>query len=117
MNKVYASEQDFTEEGFSQFLPDDILFIVNGKESEHGIAAVTERYNKLKARKAHLEVILPFQEEVRVGNKVFTYYLNHGWMDSEKPELIVTHVAGYIELNRNKINLLNFISVDVETQT
>lgn len=114
LNEVYISDEDFTEEGFSQFFTDDILFIVNGVKRERGITALTQRYNSLKSRYAYLEILFPFREEERVGDKIFTYYMNRGWEDVENPVEITTHVMGYVEIEDEKISVLNFIFADLE---
>lgn len=117
LNKVYVSDEDFTEEGFAQFFTNDILFVVNGQKRERGIQALTKRYNNLKSRYAYIEILFPFQEEERVGNKIYTYYINRGWEDDANPIEITTHVMGYVEIKDNKISVLNFLFADLEPET
>ena len=66
-NQTFKSEQPFTEEGFSQYFTDDIVFVINNNRSPTGIKSLTERFNKIKEAHHLIEIVLPLKEEFSSG--------------------------------------------------
>ncbi len=111
-NQTFKSEQPFTEQGFSQYFTDDIVFVINNNRSPTGIKSLTERFNKIKELHYLIEIVLPLKEEFSSGNRVFTYHLNRGKNKKGDPWGGVTHVLGWVDIKNEKIDFLNFLHYD-----
>jgi ketosteroid isomerase-like protein len=111
-NQAFKSEQPFTEEGFSQYFTDDIVFVINNKASPKGIKSLTERFNKIKNTYHVIEIVLPLKEEFSSVNRVFTYHLNRGKDKKGDPWGGYTHVMGWVDIKNGKIDYLNFLHYD-----
>jgi len=97
----------FTEEGFARFFTDDAAIIVNNKESVRGVKNMVPHFQRIQEDTESVEIVLPFEEGFREGNKIFTYHLIRA-RDNGTDRL--SHVMGYAVIEDGKIALVKFLS-------
>ena len=97
----------FTEEGFARFFTEDAAIIVNNNESVRGIKNMVPHFQRIQEDTESVEIVLPFEEGFREGNRIFTYHLIKA---REKGTDRLSHVMGYTVIEDGKIALVKFLS-------
>ncbi len=97
----------FTEEGFARFFTEDAAIIVNNKESVRGVKNMVPHFQRIQEETESVEIVLPFEEGFREGNKIFTHHLIRS---SENGVDSLSHIMGYAVIEDGKIALVNFLN-------
>jgi len=97
----------FTEEGFARFFTEDAAIIVNNKESVRGVKNMVPHFQRIQEETESVEIVLPFEEGFREGNKIFTHHLIRS---SENGVDRLSHLMGYAVIEDGKIALVNFLN-------
>ncbi len=105
-NQAIQTEGAFTEEAFGRYFTEDAQIVVNGKANVRGLQSMVEQFRRIQQRTEYVEIVLPFEEGFRDGNKIFTYHLiraRENGVDS------LTHVMGYALVEDGKLALVNLL--------
>lgn len=106
-NEAIKTENGFTREAFRRYFTEDAEIIVNDVVLVHGLDAMVEHFRRIQQRTEAVEIVLPFEEGFREGDKIFTYHLiraREGGMDR------LSHVMGYALVEDGKLALVHFVS-------
>jgi hypothetical protein len=106
-NGAIQTEGAFTREAFGRYFTEDAEIIVNDVVLVHGLDAMAEHFRGIQQRTDFVEIVLPFEEGFREGDKIFTYHLiraRENGMDR------LSHVMGYAIVEEGKLALVNFLS-------
>jgi hypothetical protein len=106
-NEAIKLPGEFTEEGFARFFTEDAAIVVNDSEIVRGITNMVEHFRGIQENTDYVEIILPFEEGFREGNKIFTYHLIRA---SENGAERLSHIMGYAVIEDGKIALVNFLN-------
>ena len=106
-NETIKVPGGFTEEGFSRFFTEDAAIVVNNSERVRGTKNMVEHFRSIQENTEDVEIILPFEEGFREGNKIFTYHLIRA---SENGVDRLSHIMGYAVIEDGKIALVNFLN-------
>lgn len=108
-NQAFREKEGFTPESFGRYFTKDAVMKINGKERVRGVDNLAVHFRKIQGRADAVEIKLPFIEEFRQGNKIFTY---HYVTAREGGKDALEHVMGYAEIKDGKIALIDFLSVE-----
>jgi hypothetical protein len=106
-NEAIQTEDGFTREAFGHYFTEDAEIIVNDVVLVHGLDAMAEHFRGIQQRTEFVEIVLPFEEGFREGDKIFTHHLiraRENGMDR------LSHVMGYAIVEDGKLALVNFLS-------
>jgi hypothetical protein len=106
-NEAIQTEGGFTREAFGRYFTEDAEIIVNDVVLVHGLDAMAEHFRGIQQRTEFVEIVLPFEEGFREGDKIFTHHLiraRENGMDR------LSHVMGYAIVENGKLALVNFLS-------
>lgn len=106
-NGAIKREDGFTKEGFARYFTDDAAIVVNNRLRVRGVEAMVEHFRRIQARTDAVEIVLPFEEGFREGDKIFTYHLIRAREDGKES---LSHVMGYAVVEGGKLALVNFLS-------
>ena len=106
-NDAITKPEGFTIEAFSQHFTDDAAIIVNNEVLVRGISNMVPHFRKIQENTDSVEIVLPFEEEFREGNRIFTYHRIKAVESGKSRE---SHVMGYAVIRSGKIELVNFVS-------
>ena len=106
-NETIKVPGGFTEEGFARFFTEDAAIIVNNRVSVRGTTNMVPHFQRIQEETESVEIVLPFEEGFREGNKIFTYHLIRA-RDNGTDRL--SHVMGYAVVEDGRIALVKFLS-------
>jgi hypothetical protein len=106
-NETIKVPGGFTEEGFARIFTGDAAIIVNNRESVRGVRNMVPHFQRIQEDTEYVEIVLPFEEGFREGNKIFTYHLIKARDDGTDR---LSHVMGYAVIEDGKIALVKFLS-------
>lgn len=106
-NAAMARPDGFTAEGFRQHFTEDAVIAINGEERVKGIEAMVRHFKRIQANTDSVEIVVPFFEKFREGDKLFTYHKSRAVVDGRLEEDLV---MGYVVLRDGKIARVNFLN-------
>ena len=106
-NETMKVPGGFTGQGFSQFFTDDASIVVNNTEVVRGVDNMVAHFHDIQDNTEYVEIVLPFEEEFREGNKIFTHHLIRA---SDNGVARLSHIMGYAVIEDGKIALVNFLN-------
>lgn len=106
-NGAISDPQGFTEEAFRRYYTEDAAIVINGKEVVRGIAPLVEHFKRIQQRVESVEIVLPFEEGLQAGNRIFTYHKIRSRAEGRDG---LSHVMGYAVVEDGKIALADFLS-------
>ncbi|WP_417450298.1 hypothetical protein [Kordiimonas sp.] len=105
-NKAFKTEGGFTREGFARHFTEDGAIMIDGHMRVQGLDNLVAHFQGIQSRTDSVEIVLPFKEEFRSGDKIFTYHLIKS-VAGEQQNL--THAMGYAEVRDGKISLIHLV--------
>lgn len=105
-NEAIQTPGAFTEEAFGRYFTEDAKIVVNGTASVVGLESMVQQFERIQQETEYVEIVLPFEEGFRDGNRIFTYHLiraRENGVDS------LTHVMGYAVVEDGKLALVNLL--------
>ena len=109
-NEAIQTEGAFTEEAFGRYFTEDAQIVVNGNVSARGLQSMVEQFRRIQQETEYVEIVLPFEEGFRDGNKIFTYHLIRA---RENGADSLTRVMGYAVVEDGKLALVNLLHYPV----
>lgn len=103
-NKAFATKGGFTREGFSRHFTEDGAIMIDGHMRVKGIDNLVAHFQGIQSRVDSVEIVVPFEEEFRAGDKIFTYHLIKSVANGQKN---LTHAMGFAEVRDGKIALIH----------
>jgi hypothetical protein len=106
-NQAIKEENGFEEKAFRQFFTDDATIIINGKSRGKGISELARHFQSIQPNRDSVVVELPFIEEFRSGNKIFTHHkmtVTQNGVSSQR------QLMGYAVVESGKISVVNLVS-------
>lgn len=105
-NEAIQTEGAFTEEAFGRYFTEDAQIVVNGTVSARGLRSMVEQFRRIQQETEYVEIVLPFEEGFRDGNRIFTHHLIRA---RENGADRLTHVMGYAVVEDGKLALVNLL--------
>ncbi|MGH8168493.1 MAG: hypothetical protein ACREQ1_14730 [Woeseiaceae bacterium] len=106
-NDAIKNEDGFTREAFGRYFTEDARIIVNDVMLVQGLEPMAEHFRGIQQRTESVEIVLPFEEGFREGDRIFTYHLIRA---RENGVDRLSHVMGYAIVEDGKLALINFLS-------
>jgi len=106
-NGAMARPDGFSAEGFRRHFTEDAVITINGTERVRGIDAMVARFRDIQSSTDSVVVQVPFIEEFRSGEKIFTYHESYAVIDGRAENDLV---MGYAVIRDGKIALVNFLN-------
>ncbi len=106
-NEAIKRDDGFTEDAFRRYFTDHAAIIVNDVVLVRGPGPMVEHFRRIQERTESVEIVLPFEEGFREGDKIFTYHLIRA---RENGVDRLSHVMGYAIVEDGKLALVNFVS-------
>lgn len=108
-NEAFRTPGAFTEAAFRKYYTEDTVMIINGAERMRGIPDLARHFQKMQLEADKVEIVLPFEESFRSGDKIFTYHLINARGAKDGPqERWLT--MGWAQVRDGKIALINFVN-------
>ena len=111
---AFKDPNGFTKDAFLHYFDPDASLILNGKESTHGIDALTEHFKQIQAGGGEVEIVLPFLAEFQAGNKIFTHHIIRSRRNGKTGCMLV---SGYATLRDNRILMLDLVRAEIDPAT
>ena len=106
-NAAIKDQNGLTEEAFRRYYTEDAAIIINSKERVRGIKNLVTHFKNIQQKVESVEIVLPFEEGFKSGNRIFTYHKVRRRVDGVDGE---SHIMGYAIVEDGKIALADFIS-------
>jgi hypothetical protein len=74
-NDAYKKPGSYTVEAFRKHFTEDATLFLEGREVIHGVKEWSEHFQRIQAGGGDVEIVVPFKEVFREGNKIYTYHV------------------------------------------
>ena len=101
----------FTAEAFGRFFDPQASLIVNGHLAAHGLEDFARHFQHIQASGVAVEIALPFKEEFRSGDKVYTYHVINSRL---RGQVGCELAAGHAVIKAGRILSLTLVEKDVD---
>jgi hypothetical protein len=72
---AFRQKDGFTAEAFRRYFTDDATLTLEGKTVIHGIPEWVEHFRTIQASGREVEIVVPFKQVFRSGDRIFTYHV------------------------------------------
>ncbi len=101
----------FTVAAFGRYFDPETTMIIDGHVSAHGLEDLTRHFQAIQASGAAVEIMLPFKEEFRSGDKIYTYHVINSRLGGKVGCMLA---AGHATLRDGKILSLALVRKNVD---
>jgi hypothetical protein len=105
-NAAFKSPEGFTEAAFARHFTADAALIIDGVEQARGLPALVQHFRKIQASGAAVEIVLPFRQMFKQGDKIYTYHVIRSVRNGAPG---CTLAAGHAFLQKGKISEVNLV--------
>jgi hypothetical protein len=105
-NSAFKSPEGFTEAAFAKHFTPDAALIIDGVEQARGLPAWVQHFRKIQASGAVVEIVLPFRQVFKQGDKIYTYHVIRSLRNGTPG---CTLAAGHAFLRKGKISEVNLV--------
>jgi hypothetical protein len=103
---AFKSPEGFTEAAFAKYFTADAVLIIDGVEQARGLPAWVAHFRKIQASGAAVEIVLPFRQMFKQGDKIYTYHVIRSVRNGTPG---CTLAAGHAFLKKGKISEVNLV--------
>ena len=103
----------FTAEAFGRYFDPQASMIINGHLSAHGLQDLASHFQHIQASGVAVEVELPFKEEFRSGDRIYTYHVISSRL---KGRVGCDIAAGHAVIKAGKILSLTLVEQAIDYQ-
>lgn len=105
-NSAFKTEDGFNAEAFARYFTPDARLVIDGVEQARGIDAWVQHFRKIQASGAQVEIVLPFRQVFKQGDKIYTYHVIRS-IRNGAPGCVLA--AGHAFLVKGKISEVNLV--------
>jgi len=105
-NVAFKSSTGFTEAAFAKYFTADAVLIIDGVEQARGLPAWVQHFRKIQASGASVEIVLPFRQVFKQGDKIYTYHVIRSLRNGTPG---CTLAAGHALLQQGKISEVSLV--------
>jgi ketosteroid isomerase-like protein len=110
---AFRQKDGFTAEAFRRYFTDDATLTLEGKTVIHGIPEWVEHFRTIQASGREVEIVVPFKQVFRSGDRIFTYHVirsrGHG-------EVSCSLAAGDATLRGGKIVSITLVRTTLDAE-
>lgn len=110
-NGAIKSENGFTAEAFSRYFTETAEINVNDHLSVKGVENMVPHFRRIQAATDYVEIMLPFEESFKNGDRIFTYHLIKA-REKGSENTTTSHLMGYAIIVDGKIDYIHFLDVN-----
>lgn len=74
-NEAFKTPGAFTPENFRKHFTEDATLVLEGKTVINGVEGWAKHFQKIQAGGGDVEIVVPFKDMFRVGDRVYTYHV------------------------------------------
>jgi ketosteroid isomerase-like protein len=105
-NAAFKTKDGFNAEAFARYYTPDARLVIDGVEQARGIDAWVQHFRKIQASGAQVEIVLPFRQVFKQGDKIYTYHVIRSIRNGTPG---CTLAAGHAFLVKGKISEVNLV--------
>lgn len=110
-NAAFKTQDGFNAEAFSRYYTPDARLVIDGVEQARGIDAWVQHFRKIQASGAQVEIVLPFRQVFKQGDKIYTYHVIRSVRNGTPG---CTLAAGHAFLVKGKISEVNLVRSNLD---
>ncbi len=110
-NEAYKTPGAYTDRAFGDYFTNDASLIIDGRVSASGLAALAAHFQKIQSGGGEVEIILPFEETFRQGDKVYTRHVIRAVRDGTSMRMLA---AGHAVIRNEKIASISLVRTLLE---
>jgi hypothetical protein len=99
-NTTFKVPGGYTAEAFGRWFTPDATLVLEGREVIRGLDGWAAHFQKIQAGGGDVEIVVPFKQVFRSGNKIYTYHVIRSRRDGK---VACSLAAGHAELRDGKI--------------
>jgi hypothetical protein len=105
-NSAFKTQDGFNAEAFARYYTPDARLVIDGVEQARGIGAWVQHFRKIQASGAQVEIVLPFRQVFKQGDKIYTYHVIRSVRNGKAG---CTLAAGHAFVVKGKISEVNLV--------
>jgi hypothetical protein len=110
-NDAFKKPGSYTPEAFRKHFTEDATLILEGREVIHGVQEWAEHFQRIQAGGGDVEIVVPFKEVFRQGNKIYTYHVIRSRRDGK---LGCSLAAGHALIRDGRIASIVLVRSDLD---
>lgn len=110
-DNAFAKPDGYTPDAFRKYFTEDAVLMIDGKVVARGVDEWAAHFQKIQAAGGSVEIVLPFRETFRAGDKIFTYHMIRSVRDGV---LSCQLAAGYAMVRDGKLALVSLVRAPVD---
>lgn len=111
-NQAYKTPGAYVAEAFGRFFTPDGAIVIDGREIARGPAELAAHFQKIQAAGGEAEIVVPFREVFRAGDKIYTYHLIRTRRDGVAMCMLA---AGHAVMRDEKIALVSLVRTRLDS--
>lgn len=109
-NGAIKSENGFTSKAFSRYFTDTAEININNHLSVKGVENMATHFRRIQDATDYVEIMLPFEESFKNGDKIFTYHLIKA-REKDSENTTTSHIMGYAIIVDGRIDYIHFLDI------
>ncbi len=74
-NQAFKQPDGYTPQAFRRFFTEDATLTLEGRTAIRGIPEWVDHFRKIQSAGGDVEIVVPFKDVFRSGNRIFTYHV------------------------------------------
>jgi hypothetical protein len=110
-NETYKKPGGYTAAAFGQWFTPDATLVLEGKEVIRGLDGWATHFQKIQAGGGDVEIVVPFKQVFRSGNRIYTYHVIRSRRDGQ---VSCSLAAGHAELKGDRISTIVLVRATLD---
>lgn len=110
-NQAFKTPGGYTIDAFRKHFTEDATLILEQRETIHGVQQWAQRFQSIQAGGGEAEIVVPFKEVFRQGNRIYTYHVIRSRVDGK---VSCSLAAGHAVMRDGKIASIVLVRSDLD---